>query len=378
MLQPQEVRDSVSRITSTFKALEKAVVGRQRVLRQIMYALITKNHVLLEGPPGVAKSYMANKLFSAIKDARHFKVQCTKKMTEDYIVGPLDMHLFREEGEYMHRVEGYMPCSHYAFLDEFLDLSTGALRALLEILNERTFSRGPQSVKCPLVSAVCATNFSGDTDVALEAVLDRFMFKAKVGNLTRPKDRMAMFQADDVDVPVMYNQDILRVNSALQHVKVPQLVLEVYLKMCEPLKLTDRTVRRAIDIVKASAVLRGRGIAMVEDLTELELCFVTTGNSVSEQEFCKAAQAYKAGLAVVEAAANINVIRARVSGLFTLMKAATSYKEAEPIAIEVREAMGALLYMRTPETQSMTDQSSTVCEAILNMADAIYHKENSK
>ena len=94
-MQPPAVRESAKRISDTFKALDKVIVGRHRILQQLMFALITRNHMLLEGPPGVAKSYMSNKLFQAITGASHFKVQCTKKMTEDYVVGPLDMHLFR-------------------------------------------------------------------------------------------------------------------------------------------------------------------------------------------------------------------------------------------------------------------------------------------
>lgn len=378
-MQPQAVRASAKRISNVFSALDKVVVGRKRILEQLMFALITKNHVLLEGAPGVAKSYMSNKLFEAMDDASHFKVQCTKKMTEDYIVGPLDMHLFREQGEYMHRVEGYLPTAHYAFLDEFLDLSTGALRALLEILNERTFSRGPQSVRCPLMTAVCATNFSGESDIGLEAVMDRFLFKAKITGLTRVQDRMAMFTSDSVSVPKMSHTDVMRVYMAMQRVIVPEFVLLVYLQMCDTLKLTDRTVRKAIDIVKASAVMSGRTIAMLEDLTALELCFVKTGDNASEQAFGKAMQKYKEGLQKREVLVAASAVNSRVSQLASMVESAADYDVAMPAAIEIREAMQALNHIRCNENSHIVTQTLERCEKALNKADYLFNvKGDSK
>lgn len=376
-MQPAAVRESAKRISNVFKALEKVVIGRHRVLQQLMFALVTKNHMLLEGPPGVAKSYMTNKLFEALGSATHFKVQCTKKMTEDYIVGPLDMHLFREQGEYLHRIEGYLPEAQYAFLDEFLDLSTGALRALLEILNERTFSRGPQSVKCPLVTAVCATNFSGESDVGLEAVMDRFLFKARITGLTRPQDRMAMFKADAVTIPKMSHVDIMRVNAAMQTVVVPEFVLTVYLRMCEQLKLTDRTVRKAVEIIKASAVLSGRKLVLLEDLTALELCFVKTGDNASEQAFSNAMKKYKEGLILRDSLSAASTVASRVGSLSSLLTAAADYDAAMPAAIEVREAQQALQALRCPENQHIIIPALTKCESLLNKADALFAKKGA-
>jgi MoxR-like ATPase len=374
-MQPAAVRDSAKRISEVFKSLEKVVIGRHRVLQQLMFALVTKNHMLLEGPPGVAKSYMTNKLFAALQDATHFKVQCTKKMTEDYIVGPLDMHLFREQGEYLHRIEGYLPEAQYAFLDEFLDLSTGALRALLEILNERTFSRGPQAVKCPLVTAVCATNFSGESDAGLEAVMDRFLFKAKITGLTRVQDRMAMFKSDDVKIPKMSHTDIMRVYTAAKRVIVPEFVLTTYLRMCEQLKLTDRTVHKAVEVIKASAVFSGRDFVILEDLTALELCFVKTGDNASEQAFSNSMKKYKEGLILRDSLTAASAIAARVGQLSTLLASAADYDAAMPTAVEVREAQNALQALRCAENTHIVNPSLHKCETLLNKADALFAKK---
>uniref|UniRef100_A0A2C9LBR5 MoxR domain-containing protein n=1 Tax=Biomphalaria glabrata TaxID=6526 RepID=A0A2C9LBR5_BIOGL len=377
MRQPPAVIQALRNLDQTFKALEKVVVGRRVLLRQIMLALITRNHVLLEGPPGVAESFMARAVFNAIEGASSFRVQCTKKMTEDYLVGPLDMHLFREQGEYVHRVEGYLPTAHYAFLDEFMDLSTGALRSLLEVLNERTFSRGPQFVRCPLGTAICASNFAGENDEGAEAVIDRFMFKAKVAPLTRLQDRRLMFKTPP-KVPTLAHADIMRIADAVQRVLVPEFVLDTYLQVCGALKLTDRTVRHCVDVLKASAVCRGSTIAALEDIPTLESCFVKTGDAQSEQAFGAAMAKYKAALATRQVLTNAAILSQRVSQLATLLDGAADYAAAGPIAHEIREAQAALNSVRCPENAAVVQSSLQRCESLLNKADTIYFKENKK
>lgn len=375
MRQPREVLAAASRIGATFKELSRRIIGRTKTLEQLMYALVTKQHLFLEGPPGVAKSYLANMLFECIEGAETFHVQCTKKMTEDYLVGPLDMHLFRERGEYLHRVEGYLPTAHYAFLDEFLDLSTGALRALLEVLNERTFSRGPQSVRCPLVTAIACTNFSGESEVALEAVLDRFMFKSKIVGLSRTADRKAMFRVHDKPLPKFSHTDVLRLHWAMKRVTLPEHVLNTYLEVCSQLRLTDRTVRRCIDVVKASAVFRGSTVAALEDLTLLELCFVTTNDSKSEQAFGNSLKKYKEALASRDSMVDASIVARRVSQLAQQLEGVTAAdyeSKALPIAFEIREAQAALSHLRTQDNAATVQSALSRCEATLNRADTLY------
>lgn len=372
MLHPSVIESS-NRIVRAFSDLNNVVVGRKEILRQLMMALITRNHLLMEGPPGVAKSFLASSFFKCIEGGNKFKVQCTKKMTEDYLIGPLDMHLFREEGEYVHRVEGYLPTAHYAFLDEFLDLSPGALRALLEVLNERTFSRGPQALRCPLSTAIAATNFSGENEEALEAVHDRFLFKAKISKLTNAKDRLAMFN-ESKPLRTFTHTDVLRVQEAVKRVVVPRAVLTTYVDMCGCLDITDRTVRRCIEVVKASAILKGRHIATLEDLTALSTCFIFSGDSKSEQKFSTAMQKYKDALASRDNDKKLFVVRARVAELRTMAAKCTTYEEITPVAIEAREAINAMHALKSPSNQDAVASAINGCEAVLNAADTLYNK----
>jgi MoxR-like ATPase len=378
--QPQPVIAAAKRMQTALSAVGKKVVGRKDILAQIIYALVTKNHVLLEGPPGVAKSYLASAVFSCIEGSEFFKVQCTKKMSEDYLVGPLDMRLFREEGEYRHRVEGYLPTADFAFLDEFMDLSTGAMRALLEVLNERTFSRGPQSVRCPLHTAVAATNFSAAQEDGAEAVIDRFLFRAKVQPLA-DKDRLLMLKAvkstGNKDCPTFSLEDVRRVHEAVGRVVIPDGVLAVYSDLCGKMKVTDRTAVRALQVIRASAVFSGRAVAVVRDLAALETCFRVSGDASSTQHFAATfGPAYKTALQIAQASVTANSLAVRAKSLYAMAASAKSYAEVEQTALEAREVIAAATHFKLNENAEVMNRALAAAQYVITRADQLFAQES--
>ena len=72
---------SITPKTFTNKIL--GLVDRDKEIRQLLYALLTKEHMLLMGPPGTAKSLFANRAFSSMVKADVFKIHLTKQTTEE-------------------------------------------------------------------------------------------------------------------------------------------------------------------------------------------------------------------------------------------------------------------------------------------------------
>jgi len=62
------------------------LVGFEKIAECMLIALITKGHVLLEGPPGVAKTMLA-KTFSALVDAKFKRIQFTPDLLPTDILG---------------------------------------------------------------------------------------------------------------------------------------------------------------------------------------------------------------------------------------------------------------------------------------------------
>lgn len=376
------VKASVDRLNATISALSERVLGREDLLRQIKFALITKNHVLMEGPPGVAKSMLANLLFGAIRGHRHyFDIKCTKKMSEDYLVGAPDMRKFRQEGRLWHLTDKTLVTSDFAFIDEFMDLTPGALRALLELLNERTFTRGRQKEKSPLWTALAATNFSGENEEALEAVIDRFLFRCKVEPLSSNIDRRKMLvksigqDTEDEAIPPLYKKDIITLNKNVKKVYVTDLVMDTYLAVCEKIgSLTDRTIANAIGVVQANALLEGRYCTSVKDLNALDCVFRVPGDSASSARFAKAFSVYKGALDRETRVSNVFLIYKRISDLVLILDECDDYKEAYAIAHEAREAEQALHALSTSDTEHLKEEGGKSCCAIFDKADTLYSR----
>lgn len=378
------VTQAAARLEATIKSLGEIVLAREDLLRQIKYALVTKNHVLMEGPPGIAKSMLADRLFGSLTGHQHyFTIKCTKKMSEDYLVGAPNMRKFRNEGLIEHITDQTLVTSDFAFVDEFMDLTPSALRALLELLNERTFTRGRQKETSPLWTVLAATNFGGDNEDALEAVIDRFLFRCKVSPLQSVDDKKRMVRNrldNDRALPAPFDKrDLLILHNAMKKVRVSDLVMDTYLAICDKIGgLTDRTVAMAIDVVRANAALEGRKFTLAKDLCALDTTLRVVGDNQSASAFAKAmGQYYANAVQQEERIANIFLIYRRIRDLWTLAQDCVTYAEIYPIAIEAREAEDAITAYSIPEAHHLRDEGTKSCVAILSQADMLHAKENS-
>ena len=69
-----------------FAQMKKAVIGKIDVIEYILISLLSGGHVLLEGVPGVAKTYMAN-TFAKILNLEFKRIQFTPDLLPADIVG---------------------------------------------------------------------------------------------------------------------------------------------------------------------------------------------------------------------------------------------------------------------------------------------------
>lgn len=276
------------------------VVGRDDVFNLAALSILSNNHLLMMGDPGVAKSMIANTLFKCFTGAETFKIKCTGRMSEEYLVGPLDMRLFRDTGEYVHMVDGTLVTADFAFLDEFLDLPDQAARAVLSILNEREFIRGRQHVSCKLRTAIAATNFTPDTK-ELQAVQDRFLFRTMVKPLANVTDINTMLKicnpytdeesnAKEVVPPTMAYSDLAQTRRRIATVIVHPTVMNSLATFglnarTERLPVTDRRLVWALNALKANAWLNNRDYVNMGDLMILESVFGVAGNDTHMSQF---------------------------------------------------------------------------------------------
>jgi MoxR-like ATPase len=273
------------------------LVDRDREIKQLMYALFTKEHMLLMGPPGTAKSLFASNAFKAIDGAKLFSIHLTKQTTEEYVFGPLNI-IELKKGNVVHNTKDSILESDFAFIDEFFDASDVLLRSLLGVLNERVWMKGQQKINAKLHTAILTSNYQRENDVT-EAVLDRVVFKAEIQPITAKSKRMRVYKdylgdsnfqppkildlkklkefTEKVDDPksVKFSDDILKIFDEL---------VDEYAKETKKY-ISQRTANKALKVLKASALLNGRKEVVYKDMEELKYVLCVLNRRVEEEVF---------------------------------------------------------------------------------------------
>ncbi|MBC8063500.1 MAG: AAA family ATPase [Chlorobia bacterium] len=308
-IDPQE---ALTCIETAFAHLRAHFIGRDAVLEQILYALLTREHALIIGDRGLAKSRLARSIFAQFEGSRPtFSLQLTRSTSVGQLVGGLDLQAF-ERGTYIHNLDGYIVRAHFAFLDELFDANDFVLRSLNGILNEREFLNGPQIEPAALHTAIGTTNFMRDTRES-RAVLDRLLFKCIVHRAESTLQRFAIRREFITShggtvnpppgkaVPYAWLNKVSKIihGEVPDHtIRVPAHILimldqiisdferEVNEKRAEErFVYSDRSKNKAIHVVMASALRSGRDVAEVRDLAALQYLIPTVGSFEEEEVF---------------------------------------------------------------------------------------------
>lgn len=265
------------------------IVGREEVVRQSFYAILTGEHQLLLGRTGMAKSLLARQIFECFKNINIYQKQLTKDTMPDNIYGAYDMEKLKS-GKMMHNIQGSLVAADFAFLDEIFDANDMLLRSLLSLLNEKKLVNGEQIVDSPLNSVIAASNYIRATEM-LEAVLDRFLYKSYI---PENKNLYYQFSIDQIygrNVGMIKHSEkklnlerLKNINRLIksQAIKIPEYVL--FLKnyilrqyILETKKIdggynfmiSDRTAAKVQNLLRASAILDGRKVVEEKDLNNL-------------------------------------------------------------------------------------------------------------
>ncbi|WP_245308655.1 AAA family ATPase [Aurantimonas sp. 22II-16-19i] len=159
-------------------SVEAGLIGRTSLVERLMIALLTGGHLLVEGPPGLAKT-RAVKLLAGGLEASFSRIQCTPDLMPADLTGT---QVFRPEAGRFEFVEG--PIFHSLVLvDEINRAPPKVQSALLEAMGEAQVTAGGVTYRLPQPFMVVATQNSIEHEGTFplpEAQLDRFLMHVLV------------------------------------------------------------------------------------------------------------------------------------------------------------------------------------------------------
>jgi MoxR-like ATPase len=157
--------------------LGKVIIGQKQVVRQILAAIFTRGHCLLEGVPGLAKTLMVSTI-SRILDIDFKRIQFTPDLMPSDITGTTVLD-DEESGRRNFRFVQGPVFTNILLADEINRTPPKTQAALLQAMQEREVTVGQTTYQLPDPFFTIATQNPIEQEGTYplpEAQLDRFMF----------------------------------------------------------------------------------------------------------------------------------------------------------------------------------------------------------
>lgn len=265
---------ALSAVQTLRTELEGILLERKDEIACGLTTLIAGEHLLLLGPPGTAKSLLGE-LLSQAMEATTFTRLLTKHTVPEELFGPYSIAGL-EADRYERKIDGYLPSAQIGILDEIFKCNSAILNSLLTLLNERAFDNGNRRGKVPLEWCLGMSN-EIPQDEGLGALYDRFIVRCWTSYLSDADHFRSLLLSEEAPkVQARLTQNNLSaLREAAGKVKIPAEVVDAILKIRTALaekgiQPSDRRYKKAMKLIRASAVLDGRMEASVDDLMILE------------------------------------------------------------------------------------------------------------
>jgi MoxR-like ATPase len=254
--------------------LKQSFLERNDLIDGALAALLSRQHVLIIGPPGTAKSMLADEICRRTVGANYFQWLLTRFSTPEEIFGAVSLKAL-EQDDYRRVTAHKLPEAHIAFLDEIFKANSSILNAILTLINERIFHNGKEIVSVPLLTLFGASNELPEDD-ELTALYDRFLLRFVVNYIVEDFRFLRMLESGNQVERTALTLDELRglqaeVARLPIHSSVYRSIANIRRELGKKqIVASDRRYRQALSLLQAHAYLMGEDAVVESSLAFLE------------------------------------------------------------------------------------------------------------
>ena len=285
MTQPTTLADATRLAQDIEHHLNQVLIGQRQVVREVLIALVSGGHVLIEGVPGLGKTLLVRSL-GKVLELDFNRIQFTPDLMPTDVTG----HAMYDQKSEQFRIRRGPAFTQLLLADEINRAPAKTQAALLEVMQERQITIEGKAFTLNEPYMVLATQNPLDQEGTYplpEAQIDRFMLKVKITHPDRDEERqildlMGRTNAAPETQQVVTVEDILKarevINSIYTDDKVKDYIVDMVCCTRDPerygidvadfiqLGASPRATIALTLTAKAHAFLRGRGFVTPQDV----------------------------------------------------------------------------------------------------------------
>lgn len=239
--------------------LRQTFLERGDLIDGALAALLSAQNLLIIGPPGTAKSMLADELCRRIEGADYFQWLLTRFTAPEELFGAVSLKGL-EQDDYRRVTAHKLPEAHIAFLDEVFKANSSILNSILTIINERRFHNGQHVRDVPLITLFGASNELPEDD-ELTALYDRFLLRFMVDYIQEDYRFLRMLEAAPREARVSIT--LAELNEMHREADAQPVPGHVHRTMAEirrqlgkkQIVASDRRYRQSLALMKAHSYL---------------------------------------------------------------------------------------------------------------------------
>ena len=279
-------RDSIRR------QLSAVIVGQETVVEEVLIALFSRGHCLLQGVPGLAKTLLVTSL-ARILDLDSARIQFTPDLMPSDVTGT---EILQEDPVTRARSLRFAPgpvFTHLLLADEINRTPPKTQAALLQAMQEGQVTAGGATHDLPRPFFVMATQNPIEQEGTYplpEAQLDRFFLQALMDYPSLEEERRIVTETTGAGAPrlepVLGAAEVLELQDLVRRVPVPDAVVDFAVKLARATRPRDplspdgvkewiswgagpRASQALVVGAKARALLSGRLAVAREDVARV-------------------------------------------------------------------------------------------------------------